>query len=116
MSNLILNPHLTKPQGEALAKHQADTVDGMAHWAGSGPEGVTCRECDHWGSPAGFKRDPESAELLPRRCQKFTRLMAGLDGPGVPHRIAACRHFEKRDRVPPVLGRKAPSKSDGEDE
>lgn len=89
---------LTKPQGEDLAKMQADTARGMAFWSGSGPPWATCRECIAWGVGRKFKRD-RWGELLPRRCTTYSR-MAGRSGPGVPHHKAACKYFEARPKAP----------------
>lgn len=92
---------LTKPQGEELAALQADTVRGMAFWAGTGEPGKTCRECLSWGVGKKFKRD-RWGELMARRCSKYAR-MSGRSGPGVPHHKAACKYFENSPRSPVAM-------------
>lgn len=96
---MILTPHMTTPQGAAQAALEAAAVPGMAHWAGSGPAGETCRGCTHWGAYVPHKRD-EVGLLRNRQCQKFKRMAGGVAGAGVPAPTMACRHFEPGTDVP----------------
>ena len=103
----LQDARLTNPFDSHMAAMMADTFPSMAHWAGSGPAGMTCRQCDHWKSDCGYKRN-EVGDLLPRRCRKFSRLSQGLHGHGVPHFAKACRHFIEQAAPPPVVGRNTP--------
>jgi hypothetical protein len=90
------NEHLTVID-RTLNQQVANSVPGMAHWAGTGPTGWTCRECKHWtgcGDPNGYRsgRGITGGELVPRACAEFRRL-TGKIGPRVPHWVASCRHF-----------------------
>lgn len=102
---------LTRPD-PALA-HAADiTHPGMAHFAGSGMVGMTCRMCGFWGhgavgGVAYFAAGGQHyGQIKPARCLKFTQLMNGTIGAKVPDDAAACRHFEPH-RNPPARFRKA---------
>ncbi|RWP64141.1 hypothetical protein [Mesorhizobium sp.] len=64
----------------------ARTVPGMAHFAGTGPVGATCSECDFWRQ-FGNQKKPS--------CEKF-RLITGHSGKPVPGFTPACRYFNKR--------------------
>ena len=64
------------------------TVVGMAHFAGSGPEGRRCLECIHW-TIFGRRKTPG--------CQKYWR-MTGDAGKAVPGSTPACRHFEGKQK------------------
>ena len=80
-------------QGAMLAK----SVAGMAHFAGTGPEGWTCRSCTHWGvtkeeRSRGDRRSFQTPK--PRACQKFKQ-MTGKKGGEVPGLTPSCKHWEK---------------------
>lgn len=82
------------------------TAPGMAHFAGSGPERKTCRECSEWtgcGQESGYysKNGRHSGGLKPRSCMRYRILMQGI-GPGVPHTAPACKYFVQSD-TPPSL-------------
>jgi len=93
---------LTKPQGEDMALKQSATVPGMAFWAMTGPEGVTCRECVFWGWTKKFRRD-RWGHLAPRLCSKYIRMSGGKKGDGVPHDAYACKYFEKNPKPPAAV-------------
>jgi len=84
------------------------TPPGMAHWAGTGPTGATCRECSFWvrqGNPR-HKRD-EAGLLQPRRCKKYTALNHGEQMlTGVPASTPACRYFQRHYDPPPLVREK----------
>jgi hypothetical protein len=44
----ISDPRLTNPFAPEIATSIAQSFGGMAHFAGTGPDGRTCRECDAW--------------------------------------------------------------------
>jgi hypothetical protein len=97
--------------------HTAATIEasrpGMAHFAGTGPEGRTCRECVHWSrrwasievdesvEAGDFKR--ELGVLKARRCRKFWRMSSHQRGKGLPPDTLACRHFEENPNAPPAV-------------
>lgn len=65
------------------------TQQGMAHFAGTGPDGERCGGCLHW-------------QAIPKRatdmhCAKY-RQMVGRKGPFIKVHSSnwACRHWEKR--------------------
>ena len=96
----LLTPGLMPPDDAQFRQRLEASVPGMAHWGETGPAGRTCRECSHWGRSRQFRR--EEGTLCPRRCQQFSRLMQGADGPGVPHAQPSCRHFTLRDPAPTI--------------
>ena len=87
----------------ALTKAHADdekmrkTHTGMAHFAGTGPEGRSCRECAHWmfKSDGYYSKSGKFAnQIKPHRCAKFSQLSAGRAGDAVPANASACKYFE----------------------
>lgn len=104
MSYLNFNPHLKREAEEVeVARLATVTHKGMAHWAGSGPMGKTCRECAFWQTSGRWQND----EPTPSKCARFFQLMHQW-GQTVPHRAYACRHFEQAEQPQP-LRRPAPS-------
>jgi hypothetical protein len=88
----------------------ADTHEGQAHAAGSGPTGRTCKECLHWGAPGGAPRhsywsggSKHGPRLKPHNCGKYRSLMRGVAGPEVPHDAKACKYFEQAESPPSVF-------------
>ena len=65
---------------------------GMAHFAGTGPVGIRCRDCAFWKLPAR----PTSKSNEHRPCAKYTQLMNGKTGKNVPGGAFSCRHYEKK--------------------
>ena len=110
---LIPTPHLTTLD-EHAAIHQ--TYLGMAHIAGTGPEGRTCRECVFWrgerkirdrsgkviDTVVGYayfsKGHPDAGTLKRQLCR---RPMTGKPKRGVPHDAMCCRLFVE-DPQPPA--------------
>lgn len=66
---------------------RSQAVSGMAHFAGGGPNGATCKMCKHYGS-----RD------LEKKCVKF-REMTGDWGANVRPTVPACKYFEPRAKT-----------------
>jgi hypothetical protein len=74
-----------------------DSCPGMAHFAGTGPDGETCNTCKHF---AGWKRKyKERAQALgPGRCRQFIKLTRAATGRRrvprliIPLGTPACRH------------------------
>ncbi len=97
--------YLTNPHGELDAKARR-TFAGMAHFEGTGPDNMTCRQCAFWGNANGVDRYAASGgmrahALKPGKCRRFTELMQ-RPGAGVPHQARACSHF-KENPAPPAI-------------
>lgn len=103
--HVLGDPRLKAAHSPDVAASIQQTYGGMAHFAGTGPDGRTCRECAGWRrNAAKFARDEikDGGGLLPRRCRTFRKPMGGLDGAVVPHMASACRHFCEAANPPPV--------------
>lgn len=90
-----IQEHLTEPNAE-LARAARASHPGMAHFAGTGPRGMTCRECIHWQhQPYDYhsKTGKHHGLIKPATCAKYKALM-GEKGKAVPDFADACRHFE----------------------
>jgi hypothetical protein len=71
------------------------TKPGQAHLATTGPDGKTCRECEHFSNEGHYsKSGKHGGSLKPGHCAKYTEFMR-IKGPAVPHWAAACRHFSQ---------------------
>jgi hypothetical protein len=80
--------HLTEPNPE-LAALVRNTSAGMAHWAGTGPAGKTCGECD-------FFVHVEIDLGTSTRCDKYRQMMNGKRGTErIPENTQACKYFEQ---------------------
>jgi hypothetical protein len=75
--------HLTRIPG---VPKKADAKPGMAFYAGTGPEGKTCDDCQHLGLSY-------NGDWHPRRCAMFKKL-AGMLGPNIRRDWPACKYFE----------------------
>jgi len=95
-----MQAHLTPGPFDRMAK---DTFPGQAHFAGTGPELKTCRECAHWDHAGAHdyrsKRGMFSGLIQPARCRQFKEL-TGTHGDKVPDDAAACKHFSQATVVP----------------
>lgn len=82
-------------QFQAMVK---ETPSGMAYWAGTGPQGRTCREC------VMYKADGYNASnlLKPAKCRKYTEL-SHREGKSFPHDSKACKYFEANESPPPAF-------------
>jgi hypothetical protein len=90
--------------GEAAA----EGFCGMAHFAGTGPEGETCRTCAHWTPDSGRHSYVTGIkQIKPCRCAKFAQLMRGKLGGVIPHFARACRYFMPADDPPPPFNPKS---------
>jgi hypothetical protein len=74
----------------------AGTPIGMAYWAGTGPDGKTCRECvnyvfNGYGSRR-LKRGP---------CQRFINL-TGIESHNIPFDTASCKEFIQNPKPPTI--------------
>jgi hypothetical protein len=63
---------------------------GMAHFAGTGPRGATCKQCKLWNY------DPiKSPDETKARCWKYKQI-TNHNGGLVPSVALACKYFEPR--------------------
>src|SRR5262245_24447511 len=98
MTRLPFDEHLTSGNPK-LEAQVARTHAGMAHFAGTGPRGKTCRECIHWAFD-GYRQVDASLKLTV--CNKYTALMNGREGGRIPYNTAACKYFEADPSPPPI--------------
>jgi hypothetical protein len=100
-----ISAHLTQPNKE-LGAMISQTPSGMAHWAGSGPEFKTCRECAHFdhGNSYYSKTGMRGGCLKPAKCKKY-RAMTQQNGGNIPRITRACKYFKQADVVPPVVSK-----------
>jgi hypothetical protein len=97
-ARLPMAPHMTFDAMDSLARI---TFCGQAHFAGTGPPGRTCRECEHWLG-GGYHHHPSGIRTLkPAPCGRFADLMNHPGSP-VPQEALACKYYEAADRPPPV--------------
>ena len=113
MMAAIFDERLTRAHAPGTATMIEASRPGMAHFAGTGPEGRTCRECLQWASrwrsievderieAKDFKRS--GGVLAARRCRKFWRMTNHQRGKGLPPGTPACRHFVENPDAPPVV-------------
>jgi hypothetical protein len=76
---------------DAVGRAAAHTHAGMAHFAGTGPAGKTCRECSLWRFEGYKKTDRKPKNGA---CEK------GL-GARFVYNALACKYFEQNE-TPPV--------------
>ena len=85
-------------------KAYAKTAPGMAHLAGSGPKGKTCRECIEYQCGKRYKSDGGGhgkGQLMPGKCMQFVKLrQSRKPWPAFPYWMAACRHFVQNPDPP----------------
>jgi hypothetical protein len=95
-----LSDHLTAGPHDRIAR---DTCPGQAHFAGTGPQFKTCRECAHWdhGGPHDYysRRAKFGGLIKSARCRKY-RALTNTDGDKVPDDARACKHFSHAAIVP----------------
>ena len=75
---------------EKLEQMEMRTVPGMAHWAGTGPEGAFCSNCNHYG----YEYFTSKGRLMRRlsACGKFYA-MTETHGDTLPSKTDACKYF-----------------------
>jgi hypothetical protein len=82
--------------------NREDVKPGMAHYAGSGPAGMTCGDCayrSYW-RPGKDKVNPrtrliETTQKRTLGCREYRRL-TGQHGPAVMKEWAACSYFSAK--------------------
>jgi hypothetical protein len=109
-----MREHLTVPDNPVQAQREKQTPDGMAFWAGTGPQGMACRRCGFWNG-GYYERSRPFAEvrwLSPARCQKYIQMMEALrpDAPAPRHRVPwdtpSCKYFQLDPLAPPPFKQK----------
>jgi len=91
---------LTEPNPE-LAKQIRNTPNGMAHWAGTGPEGKTCKACIHHGTvhprdgETPYSHIPYSHIPYSNRCKLYQQRANGRVGGKVPGSTSACKYYQE---------------------
>jgi len=100
-----IQAHLTRAPFDRMA---SDTYPGQAHWGGSGPKHMTCRQCEHWAHDNNYypKRGQHGGLLKPAPCRKF-KALTHTTGDKVPDDAAACRHFSQAAVVPDRFARRS---------
>lgn len=80
----------------------ARTPAGMAHWAGTGPKGATCRECSFY-LPNGYSSSKTARGGLLKNgpCKKYID-MTGVDNKRTPFETPSCKYFEKNPNPPHI--------------
>lgn len=80
-----------------------DACPGMAHFAGTGPDGKTCGDCrlrGVWRDRQKYSDDRgrwEDVRSYNGSCSMFKKL-TGKFGPVVQKAWRACRYFEQKDK------------------
>ncbi len=95
-----IQDHLTASPVDALARA---SYPGMAHFAGTGPHGKTCRECGFWAhGPHDYrsKNGKYRGLIEPATCNRYRAITMQV-GDKVPDDAAACKYFEQNPAVPP---------------
>ena len=77
----VLDPHF---------QYQRErTKIGMAHWAGTGPRGTTCGECQF------LTRVPRGVGSS-LRCGKYRTMMQKWGSTPIPESTPSCKYFERK--------------------
>ena len=117
MGTLIYNHDERKRMTHDLAHDKiSQTYRGQAHIAGTGPDGITCRECLFFGKDKaldfehfGHRKDClNPGGLKEANCHKP---WAGVHQQLFPHTALACSFFEQNNE-PPLAVLPAPKKAD----
>jgi hypothetical protein len=90
-----LSDKLTQPDPTTTRMARA-TFTGMAHFAGTGPEGMSCRQCLHWDHREydyHSKNGKYHGLIKAASCKKF-KAMTNKQGDPVPDNADACKYFE----------------------
>ena len=95
--------HLKPVHGDRMEDLIRKSHPGMAHWAGTGPDDKTCRECISFMQKGHYSASNKlhGSRLKDAPCRKFQKMM-GKKGNDIPPTASACKFFEQNDR-PPTL-------------
>lgn len=74
---------------QAAAKN---THEGMASWAGGGPDGKVCWECANFGAGHAAKPPKRSNKS---GCHEWSRLLKNASPKKFPGTASACRYFKE---------------------
>lgn len=94
-----LQEKLTPAPFDQMARQ---SFPGMAHFAGTGPHGSTCRECIFWAHGEHDYRSKNGKYhglILPASCNKYRRLTQNI-GDKIPDDARACKYFEANANPP----------------
>lgn len=79
----------------------ARTPAGMAHWAGTGPEGKTCRECSNYVFNGYTSSKVSNGGALKKGpCQKYVDRFG--KGKNFPFETSSCKYFEQNKNPPTI--------------
>jgi hypothetical protein len=83
-----MTSHLTTTD-EDLDRMVRRTIPGMAHWAGSGPRGKSCGQCQHFVEMSiGVGRST--------RCHRYETMTGQQGTKKIPVKTPACKYFEAK--------------------
>jgi hypothetical protein len=102
-STKLLDPKKISSKLTMTTTEQRASHKGMAHFAGTGPNGRTCRECSHWDQHGA--RNKYDTKLKDERCKKFSALAQGKKGQAVPADAFACKYFDLNPNAPELYQR-----------
>lgn len=94
-----IQDHLTAAPIDVLARA---SYPGMAHFAGTGPRGSTCRECiffDHGPHDYRSKNGKHRGLIEPAKCKKYQQITMQA-GAKIPDDAAACKYFDANPTPP----------------
>lgn len=94
-----ISEHLTSSPIDRFARM---SVPGMAHFAGTGPAGATCRECIFWNhGPHDYraKNGKHRGLIEPATCKKF-RQLTHHEGAKIRDDLSACKYFSENSSIP----------------
>ena len=113
----LLPDQQTKMFDEVSERGMRATPPGMAHWAGGGPQGKTCRECKFYTDEGRYTANSKkhaSGQLKPGSCKKHRAITksqqmtrsGGTKSPKFAWTMAACKYFEQHPNPPVAVERK----------
>ena len=94
-----LQDHLTASPVDAFARA---SYPGMAHFAGTGPHGKTCREClffNHGPHDYRAKNGKHRGLIEPATCGKYRAITLNV-GAKIPDDAQACKYFDENPEAP----------------
>ena len=80
----------------SLERAESLTAPGMAHWAGSGPEGAACGKCRFFGYE--YTKSNGDHTFKRSACGKFYT-MTRRHGGSLDERQIGCKYFEKNPQA-----------------
>lgn len=79
----------------------ARTQVGMAFWAGTGPQGKTCRECKSYGfNGYTSSKSVNGGTLKNGPCERYVSQMG--KSYRVPYDTPSCKYFEQNPKPPTI--------------